>query len=506
MTDPVRYPPRWALLVAILGSTMAFVDGTVVNVALPVMQQSLHGTVTQMEWIVEAYSVLLASLVLVGGALGDQLGRKRVFTTGVVVFAVASMACGLAPTATLLVAARSVQGVGAALLVPGSLSLISAAYNQQTRGAAIGTWSSTSAVTSAIGPVLGGWLISHASWRWLFFINLPIGVLTVWLAATRVEETRDESAAKRVDVVGAALAIVGLGLLVVGMLEAPHLGGIRDGRVIALLGAGAAVLALFVVVEARSRAPMVPLALFRSRTFSAANALTLLLYAALGGALFFVPFNLIQVQRYSPAEAGAALLPMVLCISVMSPWTGKWAARRGPKVPLVLGPLLAAVGFVLLGRPTVGGPYWTTFFPGIAMLGLGMGITVAPLTTAVMGAVSEHHTGAASGVNNAVARAAGVLAIASLGVVLTSRFDSVLETSLAALPLDAEVRARIAEHRSELAGIDLSGMADAPLLRRALDDAFVAGFRTLMDVGAALAATGALVVFVAVRKKLPAGA
>jgi EmrB/QacA subfamily drug resistance transporter len=495
---------RWSLVVAILGSTMAFVDGTVVNVALPVMQRSLDATIAEMQWIVEAYAVVLAALVLVGGALGDRLGRRNVFISGVVVFALASTVCGVAPEAPLLIAARAVQGIGAALLVPGSLSLISAAFPEKDRGAAIGTWSSTSAMTSALGPVLGGWLVAHASWRWLFFINLPVGLVTAYLALARVPESRDEDAPKKLDAVGATLAVSGLGLIVLGLVEAPRLGGWRDARTLCLVVAGVAVLLLFIVVEIRSSSPMVPMTLFRSRTFAAANALTLLLYAALGGALFFVPFNLIQVQGYSPAAAGAALLPTVICISAMSPWTGKWAARRGPKSALVVGPLLAALGFALLARPAVGGSYWTTVFPGLLALGLGMGTTVAPLTTAVMGAVPERHTGVASGVNNAVARAASVLAVAALGGILTSRFDSMLDRVLDRMALEPSVRTAIEAHHAELAGMQLPGTANEALLRRAVDDAFVDGYRALMLVCSALAALGAVVVLVTVRSSTEA--
>ena len=482
--------PRWSLVVAILGSTMAFVDGTVVNVALPIMQKSLGGTVSQMEWIVEAYAVLLAALVLVGGALGDRLGRRRVFLVGVTLFSIASMACGLAPSALFLILARAVQGVGASLLVPGSLSLISAAYSKEERGGAIGTWSSTTAIMSALGPVLGGWLVGHASWRWLFFINVPIGVIVVVIALTHVRETRDEDADHHTDIPGATLAIIGLGAIVLGLVEAPRLG---RTTVIGLVVAGIAILVVFVIVEAKSKAPMVPLSLFASRTFSGANALTLLLYAALGGAFFFLPFDLIQVQHYSPAAAGASLLPLVVLISVMSPFAGKLVKRFGARALLTVGPLFASGGFVLLSMAGSGGTYVTTIFPGAVVLGFGMGLTVAPLTTAVMGAVSEHHTGAASGVNNAVARAASVLAIAALGVVLTASFDAALDEKLNGLHLTQAVHDEVLARRSELAGMDLSSLAgDAGAVRSALEASFVVAFRVLMLTSAALAAVGAL--------------
>jgi EmrB/QacA subfamily drug resistance transporter len=331
---------------------MAFLDGTVVNVALPVMQRELGIAVDQVQWIVEAYALLLASLVLVGGALGDRYGRKRVFLLGVGIFAIASAGCGLAPEATSLIVARAAQGVGAALLVPGSLALISGAYGDEMRGKAIGTWSAFSAMTAAVGPVAGGWVVEHASWRWLFFFNAPVAVAVVVLAWRRVGEMRDESAPKHLDSIGATLVTVGLGIVTFALVDSARAPGTT--RMLLLLALGAAVLATFIVVEARSRAPMVPLTLFRSRTFTGANLLTFALYAGLGGGLFFVPFDLIQVQGYSPTAAGAAWLPFIVLVSAMSRWAGGLVARVGARVLLVGGPLVAAAGFALLAAPGTG--------------------------------------------------------------------------------------------------------------------------------------------------------
>lgn len=495
------------LLVAIIGSSMAFLDGTVVNVALPVMQKDLAIAVDAAQWIVESYALFLASLVLVGGALGDRLGRKRVFLAGVVLFALASAACGAAPNAIALILARAVQGVGAALLVPGSLALISAAYPEKTaRGRAIGIWSAFSAITAAVGPVAGGWVITHASWRWLFYFNSPIAVVVVVLAREGVRESRDESAPPTMDWLGAALVTLGLGLVVYGLIDS----GARAGATgeLALVVAGLSTLAVFVFVERRRAAPMVPLALFRSPTFAGTNLLTLLLYGALGGALFFVPFDLIQVQGYGPAAAGASLVPLVLLISGLSPVAGALAARIGARIPLVVGPVVAACGFLLLALPGIGGSYWTAFFPGITVLGLGMGITVAPLTSAVMGAVDARHAGVASGVNNAVARAASLLAIAGLGVVLRSRFDRVLERKLEAMHLPPSIAEKVAAERSKLAGADLGDVPDS--LRGPLHDAFaqafVAGFRTTMITCAVLALLAAFAAFALVGRESRRGA
>ena len=484
---------RGTLLVAILGSSMAFLDGTVVSVALPVMQRELSMSVGVAQWVVEAYALMLASLVLVGGALGDRLGRRRVYLTGVVLFAAASAACGLAPDPLLLVVARAVQGVGAALLVPGSLSLISAAYPESTRGSAIGTWSAFSAITGAIGPVAGGWVVTHGSWRWLFFFNVPVSVAVVVLGLRFVAETRDDEAPRSMDWLGAALATVGLGLVVYALIESTGRPG--EGRMLALLVVGVLTLVVFVLVEARRREPMVRLSLFRSRTFSGTNLLTLFLYAALGGAFFFLPFDLIQVQGYSPAAAGAALLPFVLLVSVMSRGAGGLALRVGARPLLVVGALGAAAGFALLARPTTGGSYWTTFFPGMIVLGLGMGLAVAPLTTAVMGSVESRHAGVASGINNAVARAAGLLAIAALGVVLTARFGGALDERLSGMSLPPSVAHVVAVERGKLAGADLSAPMEPALrdaLRAAIVAAYVGAFRVVMLACAGLAAVGAL--------------
>jgi EmrB/QacA subfamily drug resistance transporter len=499
VTPVPQNPSRWTLLVAILGSTLAFVDGSVVNVALPILQRDLGATVDQLQWVIEAYALLLSAFVLVGGALGDRLGRRRVFLVGVVLFGAASAACGLAPNAEALIAARAVQGFGAALLTPGSLSLISAAFEKKERGRAIGTWSAASAMTGALGPVIGGWVVGHASWRWIFFINLPIAVAVVALALVKVPESRDEGAPSNMDWMGALLATLSLGLVVYALVSAEHLGGVTSTPVLLLLFGGAVALALFVVVEARVASPMVPLGLFRSRTFAGTNALTLLLYAAIGGALFFLPFVLVQVHHYAPAEAGAALLPLILSISLMSRWTGSLAGRLGPRLLLTVGPLIAAVGFALLALPGARtGGYFASFFPGIAVLGVGMGLTVAPLTTAVMGAVDPHHAGVASGISNAVARTAGLLAVAVLGVVVVSQFGTALDARLATMTLAPETLAALARERGKLAGAALPEGLDASTathLRAVIDDAFVEGFRAAMWVSSALAALGAVAAF-----------
>ncbi len=493
---------RWVLAATILGSSMAFIDGTVVNVALPTLQRELGATRAEVQWVVQAYALFLAALILVGGALGDRLGRKRIFALGVALFTVASVGCGLAGTTGQLIAFRAAQGIGGALLVPGSLALISASFTDETeRGRAIGTWSGFTAITAAVGPVLGGWLVENASWRWVFLINVPLAVAVLGLTFWRVPESRDSDAAGglgSIDWWGALLATVGLGGLVYGFTEAPNRGW-TSPVVLVALAAGVGGLIAFLAVEARGRAPMMPFDLFRSRTFGGANALTFLLYAALGGALFFVPFNLIQVQGYSSTAAGAALLPMILIMFALSRWAGGLIGRFGAKLPLIVGPTIAAAGFALFARPGVGGSYWTTYFPAVVVLGLGLAVTVAPLTTAVMGAVEGRHAGLASGVNNAVSRAAGVLAIALFGIVAAAAFGAGLAERLAGISgLPESARAAVEAQRDRLA--DAAPPGDLPpdlgaAVERAIAAAFVDGFRLVMLISAGLALASAVIAF-----------
>jgi EmrB/QacA subfamily drug resistance transporter len=485
---------RWTLVAAILGSSMAFIDGTVVTVALPAIARDLSATVAQMQWVVEAYSLLLSSLVLVGGSLGDHFGRRRIFGIGIAVFAAASGGCGLSRTSAELIGFRALQGFGAALLVPGSLALISAAYPENTRGRAIGTWSGFSGITAALGPVIGGWLIEHWSWHWAFFVNVPIGLAVIAVLRLRVAESRALHIPREIDWTGALLASAGLGAIVYALIEIPTRGWNDRVSVVAMV-AGLAALALFLRREATVTAPMLPLDVFRSRTFSAANLLTFLLYAALGGALFFLPLNLIQVQGYSATAAGAALLPLIAIMFVFSRWAGGLIVRYGSKGPLVVGPLVAAAGFALLGLlPGVGGRYAGTFLPGIVVLGFGMVVTVAPLTTTVMSAVDTERSGIASGVNNAVARTAGLMAVAVLGLVVGTVFSSQLQTRLNARPLSPEVRTAVFEQRARWAGAQPPSTVDPSLrlaIRHDIAESFETAFRVAMLVSAGLALASA---------------
>jgi EmrB/QacA subfamily drug resistance transporter len=473
---------------------MAGIDGTVVNVALPTIQRSLNATAADLQWVIEAYSLFLSALILVGGSLGDRLGRRKVFAAGIAIFAAASVICGASPNVGFLVGARAIQGVGGALMVPGSLAIISAAFDEESRGKAIGTWSGFSVVATAIGPVLGGWLVQSASWRWVFFINLPLAFITLWLIQVHVPESRDEESSGPLDLLGAALVTLGLGGIVFGLIEAgPR--GLGDSLVLATFAGGVVLLFLFVVVEARSPAPMMPLDVFRSRTFTGTNLLTLLLYGALGGSLYFLPFNLQQVQGYTPTEAGASFLPFTVIVFALSRWTGGLVHRYGAKLPLIVGPIVTGIGFLLFTIPGIGGSYWTTFFPAIVVMSFGMCLVIAPLTTAVMNAVSAHRSGVASGVNNAISRAAGLLAIAVLGLVVSSVFASSLDTRLTDLHVSPAIRTALDAQRAKLIGASLPAQATPPeraKLKHALEESFVDAFRAIMLLAAGMALLSAL--------------
>jgi EmrB/QacA subfamily drug resistance transporter len=492
----------WILAATILGSSMAFIDSTAVNVALPALQASLHATVVDVQWVIESYGLFLGGLILVGGALGDSFGRRLMFIVGTAIFALASAGCGVAFNIHQLIIARSIQGVGAALLVPGSLAIISASFDPKTRGQAIGTWSGFTAITTAVGPVLGGWLVEHASWRWVFFINLPVAAAVMAISTRHIPESRNVHAGP-IDWLGAQVVTLGLGGLVYGFIESVNLGWAHP-LVFGSLIVGFCSLIAFPFVESRTTAPMVPLSLFASPSFSGANLLTLFLYAAIGTFFFLFPLNLIQVQGYSPTATGAAVLPFILLIFLLSRWSGGLVARYGARGPLIIGPLIAALGFLLFAVPSVGDSYWTAFFPAVVVLGLGLAVTVAPLTTVVMDSVDHDRVGTASGINNAVARVAGVLAIAVLGVVMVNTFGSRLNQSLAHLQLPPAILQQLRADEIKLAGLPVPAGLN-PGTRAAIEqligEAFVFGFRIIMLICAGLSVASAVVS----RRMIPGG-
>jgi EmrB/QacA subfamily drug resistance transporter len=490
------------LVATILASSMAFIDSTVVNVALPAIQASFRATLVEVQWVVESYGMFLGALTLVGGSLGDLFGRRFMFTTGIAIFALASTGCAVATNIDELIVARSIQALGAALLVPGSLAIISTSFDEKSRGKAIGTWSGFTAITTAVGPVVGGWLVEHASWRWAFFINVPLAVAVIAIAVWQIPESRNPSTA-RIDWIGALFASLGLSGLVYGFIESTNRGW-GDPMVLGSLVAGFGCLVGFVLAEGRVTSPMVPFALFESRSFTGANLLTLFLYSATGIFFFLFPLNLIQVQRYSATAAGAAMLPLILLMFLLSRWSGGLVARYGARDPLIFGPLVAGLGFALFILPSVGESYWRTFFPAIVVLGFGMAVTVAPLTTVVMNSVSQDRVGTASGINNAVARVAGVLAVAVLGIVMLCAFTTHLNSRLAQLSLPPEILRQIEASETKLAGLQVP-MGLRPSTQSSIEESvgksFVYGFRIIMLICVGLSAISAAVSWRMIRDK-----
>jgi EmrB/QacA subfamily drug resistance transporter len=417
-------PPRrkrLTLAATIIGSSMAFIDGSVVNIALPGIQHALHADAAATQWIVNAYLLLLGALVLIGGSAADLYGRRRIFVLGVTVFTAASIACALSPNISALIVSRAVQGFGAALLTPASLAMLGATFDEHERSEAIGIWAGVGALISATAPLLGGWLADQVSWRAIFLLNVPLAIAAAGLAVRFAGESRDIHA-KQLDWRGAAAAAIGLAAITWGLSAIPAL-GFRE-TVLTTLGMGTAFLMLFVAIEARlhDRA-MMPLSLYLSLNFSATNALTLLLYFALGGALYYLPFGLIRLGGYSATQAGAALLPLAVIMGFGASFAGILADRLGPRLLLTVGPVIAACGFAMLAFADLRQPYWVSVFPPIFLQGVGMSLTVPPLTATVMAAAGKAHAGIASGINNAAARVAGLLAVAALGAALFANFS-----------------------------------------------------------------------------------
>jgi EmrB/QacA subfamily drug resistance transporter len=511
ITPPMTSAQRWTLVATVLGSAMAFLDGTVVNVALPALQRDFRAGVADVSWVVNGYALMLAALILTGGALGDLYGRKRVFGTGVAVFAVGSGLCGLAGTLSLLVFARLLQGLGGALLIPGSLAMIGAVFPPESRGRAVGLWSSATSVVTVLGPVAGGLLVDTLSWRPVFLINLPLAAAVLWVLRKVPESSAYEAAdtagsgrnagsvseRPRLDVPGLLLVTAGLGALSAGLLGAGGAHGFR-GTSLLLTLAGAALLAAFIWWESRTPAPMLPLALFRSAAFSGTNLLTFLLYGALAAALFFLPLDLISVQGYSAAQAGASLLPLSLLLAALSGTFGGLADRFGPRLFLTVGPMLAGVGFWLLGQIGVGGSYVSVLLPAVLTLSLGMALTVAPLTSTVLGSVGKGQSGTASGVNNAVSRAAGLLAVALFTLLMLGRFGTALHSGLARTDLPAAAQTQMMAQRSKLAQVQPPAGLNVRQFRQARQSvrlAFADGFSLLCSLAGLMALLAGVVGF-----------
>ena len=498
---------RWVLTATILASSMAFIDGSALNVALPALQADLQANGAQLLWIINAYMLMLAALILVGGSLGDRLGRKKVFMAGIGLFGIASLACGLAPSIEWLIAARILQGIGGALMIPGSLAIISATVAPGRRGRAIGTWSAATTLVTVAGPLLGGIFSDLGFWRGVFLINLPLGVFALAVLHAKVPESRNESETGPIDLPGAILITLGLSGLAYGFISGPEL-GFGSPWVIGTILGGIAALVGFGLVEARRSEPMLPLHLFRSRSFSGANLLTLFLYGGLSAWSFFFSLNLVQAQGYSKTAAGLAFLPFTILLTALSRWAGGLVDRRGPRLLLIAGPLVTGLGFLAIGLPGLTrGPadFWTTFFPGIALVGAGMGLTVAPLTTTVMGSVPQDYSGTASGINNAVSRTAGVLAVAGVGALALLVFAGSLRSQTASLDLPVEAQAAIQHEASKLGDARVPAQvepAKAPAVAAAIRLSFVNTFRLVTFICAGLAWISALAAAVLIEPRL----
>lgn len=495
---------RWIIAATALGSGMIFLDGTVVNVALPRIQSELAAPLSGLQWIVNAYTLFLAALLLLGGGLGDIYGRKIAFDAGLVLFTLASIGCGFAPNLNVLIAARAIQGIGGALLVPGSLAMIKAVIEPRDSARAIGLWAGLSGVTTAVGPLLGGYLVQAVSWRAIFFINIPFAALTLF-AIRHMPPNRDEQASPILDLPGAAAVVAGLGGLTYALIEGPQTGWTTPSVVLAIVVGVAGVL-LFPLREAVTRHPMVPLGVFRSSDFSGSNLATIGVYFSLSGVLLFLVLDLQQVQGYSPIEAGLALIPITLLLLFLSPRVGTLTGRVGPRLLMTAGPVVVAAGFVLLlfdGRHT---SYIGGVFPGIAVIGLGMSLFVTPLTATVMGSVPEGLAGIASGVSNTLTRVASLLAIATLGIIVFSRFDSSLSASTRHLGISPEARASLLAHADRLADDPVPAHLDTrqrAAVRGAIDDAYIDGFRWAMGTCAVLCLLSAGIAAVTVSSRPP---
>ncbi|MBS1522948.1 MAG: MFS transporter [Bacteroidetes bacterium] len=497
---------KWIMVSAILASAMAFIDSTALNVVLPALQKSLHATGADLFWLLNAYLLMLASLILVGGSLGDKLGRKKIFMLGIFVFILGSAACGLAPTVFLLIVFRIIQGIGGALMIPGSLSLISSSINENERGKAIGTWSAVTVLVTMGGPILGGTLADAGLWRYIFFINVPIGVVALIILAFKVKESRDEGADKAVDIAGAASIALSLALLTFGFLRIPAL-GFKSPQVYLTLFGGIILLIVFLVIEKRSKRPMMPLYLFSNPVFTGVNLLTFFLYAGLGSGMLFLSLNLVQVQGYSQFQSGLTFLPFTVLMITIARFAGTLADKYGPRLLLIIGPATAGAGLFILSliKQTAGpAEYWTTFFPGVIVFGLGMSFTVAPLTATIMMSVSDHLSGTASGVNNALTRIANVFANAIFGALAILLFTEALQNNIQSIPLDPTVKQAIIKEAADLGNAKSPNEVDSKyrnIINAYYKKSFIHAYSVIMKISAGLGFLGALMTVIFIHSK-----
>lgn len=493
------------MISTILASAMAFIDATALNVVLPALQQNLKASGTDLFWILNAYLLMLASLILIGGAMGDKLGRKKIFMTGIFIFIIGSAACGVAGSVTLLIIFRLLQGIGGALMIPGSLSLISSSINANERGKAIGTWSAFTTVVTMGGPILGGALADAGLWRYIFFINVPIGIAALIMLALRVKEIRDDRSNTSLDFYGAITIALGLALLTFGFLRIPAV-GFNNIQAYGSLAAGLLFLLVFIWIEKKSKQPMMPLNLFTSATFSGANLLTFFLYAGLGAGMLFLSLNLVQIQGYSQLQSGLTFLPFTILMVTIARFAGSLADKYGPRLFLIGGPAMAGLGLLILSFvKQTNGPadYWSTFFPGVLILGLGMSFTVAPLTATVMSSVSDHFSGTASGINNAMTRISSVFANAIFGALAVLFFTGALQQQIKAMPLNNKDKQTIIQQAANLGDAkvpaNITG-ANRAIINKAYHAGFIAAYANIMRISAGLGFLGALMSLIFIRK------
>lgn len=497
---------KWIMVSAILASAMAFIDGTALNVVLPSLQKSLNATGADLFWLLNAYLLMLASLILVGGSLGDKLGRKKIFMLGILVFILGSTACGFAPTVFLLIIFRIIQGVGGALMIPGSLSLITSSINEKERGKAIGTWSAITTVVTMGGPILGGTLADAGLWRYIFFINVPIGIVALIILWFKVNESRSEDADKAVDIIGAITIALSLAMLTFGFLRIPAL-GFKSPQVYPTLFGGIILLVTFIFIEKKSKHPMMPLYLFSNPLFTGVNLLTFFLYAGLGAGMLFLSLNLVQAQGYSQLQSGLTFLPFTVLMITIARYAGTLADKYGPRLLLIIGPATAGTGLLLLSfvKQTAGpSQYWTTFFPGIIVFGLGMSFTVSPLTATVMTSVSDHLSGTASGVNNALTRISNVFANAIFGALAALLFAGSLQNQLQTIRLDAKVKQSVIKEAVNLGNASVPKEVEPEYkttIIKSYRESFITAYSGIMKISAGLGFLGALTAVIFIRTK-----
>jgi EmrB/QacA subfamily drug resistance transporter len=490
----------WIMVSTILASAMAFIDGTALNVVLPALQKNLNATGTDLFWMLNAYLLMLASLILIGGSMGDKLGRKKVFMIGIFVFIIGSAACGFAPDVHFLIVFRILQGIGGAFMIPGSLSIISSSINDKERGKAIGTWSAFTTVVTMVGPILGGALADAGLWRYIFFINVPIGVAALIMLAFKVKESIDKNKNRALDFAGAVTIALALAAITFGFLRMPSL-GFKNWRVYISLSVGFLLLILFIIIEKKSKHPMMPLQLFAHKTFSGANLLTFFLYAGLGAGMLFLSLNLVQDQGYTQLQSGLTFLPFTILMMSIARFAGRLADKYGPRLLLIAGPATAGAGLFLLSlvEQTAGAKdYWTTFFPGIIVFGLGMSFTVAPLTATVMGSADNHLAGTASGVNNAMTRIANVFANAIFGALAVIFFSNALQSGIKNIQLPSQLKQAVIAQAVNLGNARVPGNLSSnikSLIEKSYHESFIASYKNIMRLSSLLAFLGALMSF-----------